>query len=341
MKEQTKQKKGIPNGAKLALLGAALIAGILVSLSLGRYPISIKELLGILASRVFDIEQFWTDRMATVFLNVRLPRVLVACMVGGCLAVAGASYQGIFRNPMAAPDVLGASTGAVFGAALALILRLGKAQVTLFAFVFSILCVTLVMFTSTKAKGSAILSLVLCGIMISSLFQAATSFLKTVADPTDQLPAITYWLMGSLSGVTMKDVGFMLVPMLIGLVPIFLLRWRINILTMDEDEARTLGINTKADRAIVIICATLVTAASVSVSGMIGWVGLVIPHLCRRLVGSDFRSLIPASGLGGALFLLLVDDISRNAMVTEIPIGVLTAFVGAPFFIWLLSAKEG
>ncbi|MEG0751220.1 MAG: iron ABC transporter permease [Oscillospiraceae bacterium] len=325
---------------KLALLALAMFLIAAMSLTLGKYPISIRELCGMAFSKIVPIGKFWTDRVETVFFNVRLPRVALACMVGCCLSVAGASYQGIFRNPMAAPDVLGASTGAAFGALLAILLRLNRMQTTLSAFAFSMLCVTLVLLCGRRSKGNAILGLVLSGIMIGSLFQAATSFLKTVADPADQLPAMTYWLMGSLSGASTKDVSFVFFPMALGLVPIFLLRWRINILTMDEDEARSLGVNTRRMRAVIVVCATLVTAASVSVSGMIGWVGLVIPHLCRRLVGSDYRVLIPASALAGAVFLLVVDNFSRCLMTVEIPIGILTAFVGAPFFIWLLLGKE-
>ena len=175
--------------------------------------------------------------------------------------------------------------------------------------------------------------------MVSSLFQSGTSFIKLVADPNNQLPQITFWLMGSLSGTRLKDVGFALIPMVIGSAPLLLLRWRINILTLGDEEAATLGVNTGALRLVVILCATFLTAASVAVSGMIGWVGLVIPHLSRKLVGNDCRYLLPASMLMGASFLLLVDDISRNLLTTEIPIGILTAFIGAPFFIYLMTRR--
>lgn len=320
----------------IAAMGIALLAGILLSFALGRYPISPRETLGIMLSRVFPIEPFWTERMATVLFNVRLPRILLACLVGCCLAAAGASYQGIFQNPMAAPDILGASSGAAFGAALAILLNLSTGMVTVSAFFFSLLTVALVWLLSQRTRGKKILGLVLAGIMVSSLFSAATSFIKLVADPTNQLPAITYWLMGSLSGAKISDIAFAIIPMLVGLIPLMLLRWRINILSLGDDEARTMGVNVGRLRLIVIVCATLVTSSAVAVSGTIGWVGLVIPHLSRKLVGSNFRHLMPAAMLFGALFMLLVDNISRNLFAVEIPIGILTAFIGAPFFLYLI-----
>jgi iron complex transport system permease protein len=194
----------------------------------------------------------------------------------------------------------------------------------------------LVWLLSRRTRGKQIIGLVLAGIMISSLFSAGTSFIKLVADPTNQLPAITYWLMGSLSGAKMSDISFAVFPMLVGMLPLFLLRWRINILSLGDDEARTMGVNVRRLRLVVIVSATLVTSSAVAVSGTIGWVGLVIPHLSRKLVGSNFRHLMPATMLFGALFLLLVDNISRNLFAVEIPIGILTAFIGAPFFLSLI-----
>lgn len=277
--------------------------------------------------------------METVLFNVRLPRIILAGLVGCCLSTAGAAYQGIFQNPMAAPDVLGATAGAAFGAALAILNDGSYLMITLSAFIFSLLTVTIVYLVSKKTKGAKVLGLILAGIMVSSLFSAGTSFIKLVADPGNQLPAITYWLMGSLSGATKNTVAMVSIPMAIGMVPIFLVRWRINVLTLGDDEARTMGINSTHLRLLVIVCATLVTAASVSISGMIGWVGLVIPHLARRMVGNNYKHLMPASMLFGAIFMLLVDDISRNLLQTEIPIGILTAFVGAPFFVYLITRK--
>ena len=260
--------------------------------------------------------------------------------MGCCLSAAGVAYQGVFQNPMAAPDILGASSGAAFGAALAILLDMESSMVMLFAFASSLLTVGLVIYTGERARGKRSLGLILSGIMIGSLVSSGTSFIKLVADPDDQLPAITYWLMGSLNGTSPKDVLFALVPMGLGLAMLFLLRWRINLLTLGDEEARTMGVNAKRLRIMVILCATLITAASVSVSGVIGWVGLVIPHLTRRMVGNNYKHLMPASMLFGAIFLLLVDDISRNLLATEIPIGILTSLIGAPFFIFLMS-KDG
>jgi iron complex transport system permease protein len=325
----------------ILVLAAALVGAVVFSFFLGRYPISPAELVNILFSRIFPIKHFWTDNMETVLFNVRLPRIFLGCIVGCSLSAAGAAYQGIFRNPMAAPDILGASAGAAFGAALAFLNDMPGTIVTVSAFFFSLLCVAIVYFVSTKAKGSKILGLVLSGIMVSSLFTAGTSYIKLVADPQDQLPKITYWLLGSLAGTKMNDVIFAAGVTLVGLIPLLLLRWRINVLTFGDDEARTMGISAKRIRLIVILCSTLVTAASVSVSGMIGWVGLVIPHLTRRLVGSNYRYLLPATMLSGAIFLLAVDNISRNLLSIEIPIGILTAFVGAPFFIYLITREGG
>ncbi|AFM01902.1 ABC-type Fe3+-siderophore transport system, permease component [Desulfitobacterium dehalogenans ATCC 51507] len=320
-------------------LGMILLITILISFQLGRYPIPPKELFGILFSKVFPIEQFWADRLEIVLINIRLPRILLACLVGCCLSAAGAAYQGVFQNPMASPDILGASAGAAFGAALAILNHSSSTLIALSAFSFSLLTVAIVYFISKRAKGKNILGLILAGIMVSSLFSAGTSFIKLVADPNDQLPAITYWLMGSLSGAKLSDITFAIIPMAIGLTPLLLLRWRLNILTLGDDEAKTIGVNAKQIRLLVIICTTFVTAASVSVSGMIGWVGLVIPHLTRKLVGNNYTILMPASMLLGAIFLLIVDNFSRNLLTTEIPLGILTAFIGAPFFIYLITRK--
>ena len=322
------------------LLAAELVICILLSFTLGRYPVPLKELLGILGSKLgLPIEAFWTAQMEAAVWNIRLPRVLLSVLVGACLSAAGASYQGVFQNPMASPDILGASAGAGFGAALAILIGLSSASITLSAFVMSLLTVALVFTVSRHAKGDRVLGLVLAGIMVSSLFQSGTSFIKLVADPGNKLPQITYWLMGSLSGAQWSDISFVLAPMLAGLVPLLLLRWQLNVVTMGDDEARAMGVNAPRIRLWIVICSTLVTASAVSVSGMIGWVGLVIPHMMRRLVGSDYRYLMPASMLGGSTFLLVVDNVSRNATTAGIPIGILTAFIGAPFFLWLITGK--
>jgi len=327
-------------GRMLLLLAAVLLLAFLASFALGRYGVPAGEVVRILVDRVVPLENTWTPQMETAVVNIRLPRILIACLVGCSLSAAGAAYQGVFQNPMASPDILGASSGAAFGAALAILFGAGSRMITVSAFLFSIVTVLLVFLIASRAPGLRVVNLILAGIMIGSLFSAGTSYIKLVADPSNQLPAITYWLMGSLSGSKLQTVVYAFVPMALGLIPLFLLRWRINILTLGDEEARALGVNTNVLRLIVIVCSTLVTAASISVGGMIGWVGLVIPHLARKLVGSNYRYLMPASMLAGAAFLLLVDDVSRNLLAVEIPIGILTAFVGAPFFIYLICRRE-
>ncbi len=321
-------------------MGIGLVICVLCSFTLGRYPVTISELLGVLGSKLgLPIPRYWTDAVEAAVWNIRLPRVVLSVLVGACLAAAGGAYQGVFQNPMASPDILGASAGAGFGAALAVLLGASSVWITAGAFGASLMTVALVFTVSRHARGERILGLILAGIMISSLFQSGTSFLKLVADPNNQLPQITYWLMGSLSGAKWSDIGFVILPMLAGLIPLMLMRWQLNVITMGDDEARAMGVNAPKIRLIIVICSTLVTASAVSVSGMIGWVGLVIPHMMRRLVGSDYRYLMPASMLGGGIFLLVVDNVSRNLTTAGIPIGILTAFIGAPFFLWLITGK--
>ena len=317
-------------------MASALLALFLLSFVVGRYGVPLGQVVRILLSGVLPLEQTWTDNMAIAVLNVRLPRILLACLVGCGLSAAGTGYQTVFQNPMAAPDILGASSGACFGAALAILTGQGAVMITVFAFLASLLSVALVYLVGNHTRGNRVVNLLLAGIMVGSLFSACTSYIKLVADPTNQLPQITYWLMGSLSGTRMGTVKFAAVCMAVGLVPLLLLRWRMNLLTLSPDEARAMGVHTDRLRLAVILSSTVLTAAAVSVSGMIGWVGLVIPHLSRRIVGSDCRRLMPMACLFGAAFLLLVDDMARCLTATEIPIGILTAFVGAPFFIYLM-----
>ena len=317
-------------------MASALLALFLLSFVVGRYGVPLGQVVRILLSGMLPLGQTWTDNMAIAVLNVRLPRILLACLVGCGLSAAGTGYQTVFQNPMAAPDILGASSGACFGAALAIMTGQSAVMITVFAFLASLLSVALVYLVGNHTRGNRVVNLLLAGIMVGSLFSACTSYIKLVADPTNQLPQITYWLMGSLSGTRMGTVRFAAVCMAVGLVPLLLLRWRMNLLTLSPDEARAMGVHTDRLRLAVILSSTVLTAAAVSVSGMIGWVGLVIPHLSRRIVGSDCRRLMPMSCLFGAAFLLLVDNMARCLTATEIPIGILTAFVGAPFFIYLM-----
>ena len=320
---------------RMLLLVLAVLGCFVISFCVGRYSVPLPELARIFASKVFDIPQTWTDSMERVAIHIRLPRILSALLIGAALSAAGCVYQGIFKNPMVSPDVLGASAGSCFGAALGIMLGLGHAGASVLSFVTGLLAVLLAMALSSRFRESHVLGMVLAGIMIGSLFQALTSYLKLVADPNDQLPAITYWLMGSLSNIRMGDLAVLFPVLLAGFVPLLLLRWRLNVATLGEEEAKSLGVNIRLLRGVAVFCATLLTAASVAVSGMIGWVGLVIPHLARQIAGCDFRAQLPASMLMGGGFLILVDDIARSIAASELPIGILTAFVGAPFFLYV------
>ena len=343
MKER--EQKGLPRyGRRFLFLGLGFVLVFLGSFLLGRYAVSMSTTLRILSTWLLEklsfgalrMEGSWTELEAAVVLNIRLPRILCAALVGAALSAAGASYQGMFRNPMVSPDLMGASTGAGFGASLAILLGFSYFGIMVTAFCFGLGAVLLAWLVSRFSRLNATLALVLAGVMISSLFSACTSFVKLVADTQEQLPAITYWLMGSLSSVKGEDTAFAAIPILLGLIPLLLLRWRMNLLTVSEAEARSMGLNTGRLRLAVILCATLVTAASVAVSGMIGWVGLVIPHFCRMLFGYDYRRLVPASVLMGGAFLMLVDDIARVITTSELPLGILTSFVGAPVFLYLI-----
>ena len=312
---------------RFAVLGAVFAAALFGSVLLGRFSVTPKELFRLLLSRLTETEPGWRDGAENVVFQIRLPRVAAAALIGAALAAAGVSYQGMFRNPMVSPDILGASTGAGFGAALAILLGAGYFGISMSAFVFGLLAVAAAYAVSCMSCTNQTIALILAGMMVSSLFSAGTSYLKLVADTQQQLPAITYWLMGSLSSIKPRDVLFLVIPV-----------------TLGEEEARSMGVNTRLLRFTVILCATLLTAASVAVSGMIGWVGLVIPHFCRMLFGYDYRRLIPAAALFGASFLIIVDDIARLATAGEIPLGILTAFVGAPIFLYLIltgGARRG
>lgn len=326
---------------RFAVLGAVFLAVLLGSLLVGRYALSPGQLVHMLWARISGGAADWPISDDKVVFAVRLPRVAAAALVGAALAVSGAAYQGMFRNPMVSPDILGASTGAGFGAAVAILLGAGYFGISAAAFCCGLLAVAAAWLVSRLSKANQAVALILAGMMISSLFSAGTSFVKLVADTQQQLPAITYWLMGSLSSIKDKDVVFLAIPVALGMIPLFFLRWRMNLLTVGEEEAQSMGVNTRRLRGAVIVCATLLTSASVAVSGMIGWVGLVIPHFCRMLFGYDYRRLIPAGALFGAAFLLAVDGIARLVTTGELPLGILTAFVGAPLFLYLIATGGG
>lgn len=310
------------------------------SLGLGRYVVDPLTVVKILFSKLLPISATWSSQAETVILNIRFPRVVMGCIIGAGLSCAGCAYQGIFQNPMASPDILGASNGAGLGAAFGLLVKMSYEGISLCAFIAGLCAVGIVMLISSRVRGNQTLGLILSGIMVGSLASAGISFIKLVADPSNTLPAITYWLMGSLASIRNQDMLFAAPLILIGILPILLFRWKISVLTMGDEEAVSMGINVSRLRIGVVLSATLITAACVSVSGMIGWVGLVIPHFARMLVGSDFRRSLPASLMIGGSFMLIVDNFARLLATSEIPIGILTAFVGAPFFLYLIL-KEG
>lgn len=319
--------------AVVTLLVVVLIAAFVGSLALGRF-----ELFEALASG----DAVAMQTAVNVMFTMRLPRVAAAACVGAMLAVAGCAYQGLFRNPMVSPDLLGASAGAGFGAALGILLSLGGAGVQVTAFLFGCLAVGISYALSQRiSRGmNAILVLVLCGMVVQNLFTAFTSAVKFMADPNSQLPEITFWLMGGLANVDKDNVWWLIVPLIAGSIVLFALRWRLNVMALGDEEALSLGVDVKRTRLAVVLAATLVTSSAVSVAGMVGWVGLIIPHLARFLVGPDHRGLIPASFLLGASFLLVVDDVCRSIYTTEIPISILTAIIGAPLFVYLIFRQR-
>lgn len=320
-------------------LSLILIVLFFLSFSVGRYPVTPFELCDILYSKIRGVPYDGNQAALIVAINIRLPRILLAILVGAALSAAGACYQGVFQNTMASPDILGASSGAAFGAALAIILHLNRVGVLCFAFFFSLLTVLAVLLISRRIKGKQVVSIILAGIMVSNLISAGTSFIKLVADPMDELPAITYWLMGGLSGGDEKDVVGLLIVLCIGLLPMIIYRWKMNVLSLGDEVAQTMGVNAGKLRVVIIISATLLTAGSVAVSGTIGWIGLVVPNMCRKVVGNDYRFLLITSILSGSIFLLLIDTLSRTLFSTELPLSILTGFIGAPFFLYLMTKK--
>ena len=324
---------------KILLIGIALVAVIVVSLCLGRYSCSPADLFGTIGhslhDAVFGVETPWDKKLSTAIYNIRIPRVLCVVLVGAALAVAGASYQGMFKNPLVSPDLLGASAGASFGACAAMLLNWSNFSIQLCAFVFAMAAVGCAVWLTRIVKSDQLLGLVLGGILVGTLFQSGTSIIKLMADADDKLPSITFWLMGSFANINLGDFFLIILPMLIGFGLLMFCRWRLNVMSFGEEEARALGINTRRTQLMVIFGATLITASSVAVAGVIGYVGLVVPHLARAIVGPNYRVLLPTSMAIGAVFLLIVDNFSRLIFATEIPIGILTSLVGVPFFIFI------
>jgi iron complex transport system permease protein len=323
-------------GGLVASATALLVAVVLVAAIAGQYPLTPGDVVRSLWRGVTGDS---TPRLADeVLWQIRLPRIALAALVGFALGAAGAAFQHLFRNPLVAPDTLGVSSGAALGAVVAMFVGASALVAGLAAFGAGLLTVAFVMLLAARIRAhDPILTLVLIGVVVASLCGAAVSLAKFVADPYNQLPAITFWLMGSFSSASQQELASLFPAVAFALAVLLALAWRINLLALPEDEARALGVNTRRLRAIVIAAATLATSASVAVSGIIGWVGLVVPHMARLVVGPEFSRLLPIAAVFGAIFMLLIDTLARTLATIEVPPGILTAVVGTPVFIALLA----
>jgi iron complex transport system permease protein len=318
------------------LMLAVPLAVLYISLFMGRYFVAPADVARMLLNVLPAGGASWPPAAQTIVMQIRLPRALLALMVGGGLSMSGVAYQGMFRNPLVSPDILGVSAASGFGAALALLFSRSQVELQLMAFAFGIIGVSLTYILARAYRSTPVLMLVLAGVIVAAFFSALLSGAKYIADPDSKLPAITYWLLGSLNGASWQSLRLAIPPIVLGSIGLMLLRWPLNVLAMGEDDARSLGVRTEWLRAALIVCTTLITAASVSACGIVAWVGLVIPHVARIWVGPDHRVLMPAACSIGAVYLLIIDDVARSASVSEIPLGILTALIGAPFFAYLL-----
>ena len=324
-----------------AIAIAVLIAGLVLALTVGRYPVSLGDLIGVLLAKAGGPRGDVSPAVESVIWQVRGPRVMAAMLVGAALAVAGTAFQGLFRNPLVSPDILGASSGAALGAVVGIYLSLGVFAIQSIAFVGGLIAVGIVYVIGASVRSrDPILVLVLTGVVVGSLFGAGVGLVKYLADPYNQLPAMTFWLLGSLSATGVHDLLPLVGPVAAGTAVLIALRWRMNVMSLPEEEARALGVATGPLRIAIVAAATLVTSASVATAGIIGWVGLVVPHLARSLVGPDFARLLPAAAILGGGYLLLIDTLARTLAQVEIPLGILTAVIGTPFFIWLLASVQ-
>lgn len=320
---------------------AVLAAAVLLAFTVGRYPAGLGDLFNFIAAKLTGGAARVPPAAVDVLLHVRGPRVLAAVLVGAALAVAGAAFQGLFRNPLVSPDLLGASSGAALGAVIGIYFSLGVFAIEACAFAGGLAAVAAVYLIGSAMRArDPILVLVLTGVVVGALLGSGVGLIKYIADPYNQLPAITFWLLGSLAAITASDLLPLFGPIALGTVVLLALRWRMNVMSLPDEEARSLGVPTGTLRVAIIAAATLVTSASVAAAGIIGWVGLVVPHIARTLVGPDFARLLPAAALLGGGFLLAIDTLARSATTTEIPLGILTALLGTPFFIWLLASMS-
>lgn len=339
-KNVTKERNN-HNWIKAAVLIALPLIFFIGTICIGRYSVSVEAVFKSFWMAITGTDLGIDEKTYTVVMGIRFQRGIQGLLTGAALAVSGACFQSLFRNPLVSSGMLGVSNGAGFGAALSILLFNSMVMTSLFSFGFGILAVLLAYLVGKVSGGTPTITLVLGGTIIQSIFSALLSLLKYVADPYSELPAITFWLMGSLASTKTSELIFSAIPMLIGLVGMILFRWRLNVLSMGDREARTLGLNVGLNKGIVIGFATLATAGAVCISGVIGWVGLVVPHMCRMVIGSDNKWLIPASISIGACFMVFVDTICRTLTGAEIPLGIVTAIVGGPFFIYLLKKTKG
>ena len=320
---------------------AVLAAGVLFAFAQGRFSVSLEQLARLVWSQLTAQPSGLPATLETVVWQIRGPRVLAALVVGGALSVAGTAFQGLFRNPLVSPDILGASAGAALGAVLGIFLSFGVVGIQASAFLGGLLAVILVYaLGSSMRAGDPALMLLLTGVVVGSLLGAGIGLVKYLADPYNQLPAMTFWLLGSLSAMSSKDLLPLCVPVLAGTALLLALRWQLNVMSLPDEEARSLGARTRLLRAAIVAAATLVTSASVAAAGVVGWVGLVVPHLARLLVGPSFPRLLPTAALLGGGFLLFIDTLARTLATVEIPLGILTAVLGTPFFIALLRSAQ-
>lgn len=310
------------------------------ALCIGRYGISLWDAVRILLSRIFPIQQTWTNTMENVVFQLRLPRMLVAVLVGGALSLSGSVYQGIFKNPLVSPDLLGVSSGACVGAALAILMGLGGIGIQFMALGAGLLAVLMTTMLPRLLRNRSTMVLVLSGIIVSGFMSAIMGILKFVADPQTQLAEITYWTMGSIAGATMQDVYTVLPAMAVAAIVLLRMRWRVNLLSLGDGEARTLGVNIRMVRGVMVLCSTVLTACAVCISGTIGWVGLVVPHLSRMLTGPNNTQAMPISFILGAAFMVAVDTVARTLTVAELPLSIVTGFIGAPLYAWMLTKQR-
>ncbi|MGI6095099.1 MAG: FecCD family ABC transporter permease [Lachnospiraceae bacterium] len=339
---QVSESKRTKREYRILLLGLTvlLIGAILAALCIGRYMVPVTDVVKILSSRIFSLERTWEEMAESVVYTLRLPRVIGAVLVGGALALSGSAYQGVFKNPLVSPDLLGVSSGACVGAAIAILFSLGSVGVQVLAFIMGIVTVGLTVLIPKMLRNTSITMLVLSGVIVRGIMDSVMGIIKYLADPETQLASITYWQMGSLTKVLAKDLLYIGPVILAGVTVIILLRWRINILSLGDQEARALGVPIGAVRGVIIFCATLLTASSVCICGTIGWVGLVIPHLGRMITGPDNTKSIPVSMLLGAVFMLFIDTLARVLTAMELPLSILTGLIGAPFYIIILAKQR-